>query len=76
MDKGWWIVCGVLTFVIFLNLGLVFSALRYRKSNPQPIFGKSIAEMLNPWKDEDQALEELEQQVKTLTRKEDLPNDG
>ncbi len=71
MNEGWWIILGVLTFVLLLNLGLVFSALRYRKSNPRPMFGQSIADLLNPWKDEDQALEELHDQVDQFKQDDD-----
>mgnify|MGYP001119410674 CR=1 FL=1 len=71
MDEGWWIVLGVLAFALILNLGMVLSALRYRNSNPKPIFGESIGDLLNPWKDEDQALEELHKKVDALKRRDD-----
>jgi hypothetical protein len=76
MNNGLWIVCGVLVFVILLNLGLVISAIRYRKSNPQPLLGKSISELLNPWKEEDEALNDLHRQVESLTKRGDHPDDG
>jgi hypothetical protein len=69
MDDGWWIVFGVLAFVLLLNAGLVLTALRYRKSSPRPIFGESIRDLLNPWKDEDQALDELHEEVDKLKRR-------
>ncbi|MGD8621166.1 MAG: hypothetical protein PVH60_04370 [Anaerolineales bacterium] len=67
MDDGWWIVFGVLGFVLLFNLGLIFSALRYRKSNPDPLFGKSISDLLNPWKAEDEALDDLHNKIQALT---------
>jgi hypothetical protein len=68
MDDGWWIVLGVLAFALILNLGLVLSALRYRKANPPPIFGKGIGELFNPWREEDEALKDLQEKVDALKR--------
>lgn len=71
MDDGWLIVCGVLAFVILLNAGLIASAIRHQRSNPKPIFGKGFTELLNPWRDEDQALEDLHEEVQALKGKRD-----
>jgi hypothetical protein len=74
VDNGWWIICGVLAFVLLLNLGIALSAMQYRKSKQMPIIGKSISEILTPWKDEDQALEDLHRQIEVLTEKDILEN--
>ena len=71
MDDGWLIICGVLAFVILLNAGLIASAIRYQRSNPKPIFGKGLTELLNPWKDEEKALEDLHEEVQSLKGKRD-----
>jgi hypothetical protein len=69
MDDGWLIVFGVLAFVLLLNLGLILTALRHRGTNPNPMIRKSLADMLNPWKEEDQALDDLHKKVESLTRR-------
>lgn len=71
MDNGWWIVCGVLAIVILVNVGLMVSAIRYRRSNPEPIFGKGFSELLTPWKDEAQALKDLHEDVQALKENRD-----
>ena len=60
------IVIAILAFVILINIGLVFGFLRRTKSKPKMVFRESIGEMLNPWKKEDAALEELHQRVGDL----------
>ena len=69
MDKGWTIVCGVLTLVLLINAGLLVSALRYRKLDSKPFIQFKFSDLLNPWKDEDQALEDLHEEVEALKDK-------
>ena len=64
--NGWWIVCGVLAFVLMLNLGLILSFLRSQAGRPKGLFRKSLGEMLNPWREEDEALERLAKDVEAL----------
>jgi hypothetical protein len=68
MDNGWWVVLGVLAFVFLYNLGLILSALRSRQNNMHLLFGKGLTEMLNPWKAEDEALDDLHEKVQALMR--------
>ncbi len=65
-SNGLLIVFAILAFVILINIGLALSFLRRTKSKPKAIFRESIGEMLNPWKKEDEALEELRQRVDDL----------
>ncbi len=65
-NNGWLIVIAILSFVILLNIGLALSFIRRMKSKPEAVFRDSISEMLNPWKKEDEALEELHQRVVDL----------
>ncbi|HUS84830.1 MAG TPA: hypothetical protein VMX56_06770 [Anaerolineales bacterium] len=65
-DNGWLIVIAILAFVILINVGLALSFIRRMKSKPKAVFRESIGEMLNPWKKEDTALEELSQRVDEL----------
>jgi len=64
--NGWWIVCGVLAFVLMLNLGLILSFLRSQAASPKGLFRKSLGEMLNPWREEDEALDRLARDVEAL----------
>ena len=70
LDKGWLIVCGVLVVVGTLNLGLMLSVLRNR-GRQQPYFPGSLSDLLNPWKQEEESLEKLSQQVKDLAAAQD-----
>jgi len=65
-NNGWLIVIAILAFVILINIGLALSFIRRMKSKPKAVFRDSINEMLNPWKKEDEALEELRQRVDDL----------
>ncbi len=64
--NGWLIVITILVFVILINIGLALSFIRRMKSRPKGVFRESIGEMINPWKKEDEALEELRQRVDDL----------
>lgn len=64
--SGWWIVCGVLAFVILLNVGLILSFLRSQANRPQGLFRKSLGDMINPWREEDEALARLAEGVEAL----------
>ena len=65
-NNGWLIVIAIIAFVILFNIGLALSFIRRMKSKPEGVFRDSISEMLNPWKKEDEALEELHQRVVDL----------
>ena len=64
--NGWLIVIAILVFVILINVGLALGAIRRMKMKPKGIFQESLGEMLNPWKKEDEALDELRQRVDEL----------
>ena len=64
--NGWLIVIAILAFVILINVGLALGAIRRMKTKPKGIFRESLGEMLNPWKKEDEALDELRQRVDDL----------
>jgi len=64
--NGWFIVLAILGFVILINVGLAAGFIRRMKSKPKAVFRESISEMVNPWKKEDEALEELRQRVNDL----------
>ena len=64
--NGWLIVIAILAFVILINVGLALGAIRRMKMKPKGIFQESLGEMLNPWKKEDEALDELRQRVDDL----------
>lgn len=69
MDRGWWIICGVLFVIGFFNLGLALSVLRSR-GRQEGFFSGSLSDMLNPWKEEDKALQTLHESVQALTKSE------
>jgi len=64
--NGWTIVITILALVILINIGLAFGAIRNMKTKPKGFFRESLGEMLNPWKKEDEALDELRQRVDDL----------
>jgi len=66
MESGWLIVCGVITFVILVNVGLALSALRGANSNQANAFDRAVHYVRDPWAAEDQALSELHRTVATL----------
>jgi hypothetical protein len=71
VSDGWWVVIAVTAIVLLSNLGLMISALRRRNSGSAPPFKGSIGDMLNPWKAEDESLENLRKGVEALERKSD-----
>jgi hypothetical protein len=68
--NGWFIVLAILGFVILINVSLAVGFIRRMKSKPKPLFRESLREMVNPWKEEDAALEELRVQVDALIERE------
>jgi hypothetical protein len=66
MDSGWLIVCGVVTFVILVNVGLALSALRAQRGQQASTLDRVMRYIRNPWAAEDQALSELRRSVATL----------
>lgn len=65
-NNGWLIVIAILALVILSNIGIALSFIRRMKSKQKGIFHEPIVDMLNPWKKEDEALEELRQRVEAL----------
>ena len=64
------IVCGVLTFVVLLNAGLVFSLLRGRNRDRFRVIGKAIEVVQNPWREQDEQFGELRRRIVELEEKE------
>ena len=69
-DNGLLIVIGVVALVVLFNIGLALSFLRNRGKGQMILFRDTLKEMVNPWKDEDEALSELREKVA------DLESDG
>lgn len=65
IDQGWLIIFGVLLFVGLLNFGLMLSALRNRDRS-EPYLRRSLSDYLNPWKKENEALDQLHREVEKL----------
>jgi hypothetical protein len=65
LDRGWLIICGVLLIVGLFNLGLALSVLRNRGRREAYLRG-SLSDLLNPWKQEDEDLDQLHQRVMKL----------
>jgi hypothetical protein len=65
LDRGWLIICGVLLVIGLFNLGLALSVLRNRGRREAYIRG-SLSDLLNPWKEEDEDLDQLHQRVMKL----------
>ena len=66
MENGWLIVCGVVTFVILVNVGLAISALRGTRSGQAGALDRAVRYIRDPWAAEDTALSELRRQVASL----------
>ena len=64
------IVCGVLTFVVLLNAGLVFSLLRGRNRDRFRVLGKTIEVVRNPWRKQDEQFDELRRRIVELEEQE------
>ncbi len=64
------IVCGVLTFVVLLNAGLVFSLLRGRNRDRFRVLGKTIEVVQNPWRKQDEQFDELRRRIVELEEQE------
>ena len=71
MESGWLIVCGVVTFVILVNVGLALSALRGANSNQASTMDRAVRYIRDPWAAEDQALSELHRSVAALEKTRD-----
>jgi hypothetical protein len=65
IDSGWLIILGVLFFVGLFNIGLMLNVLRNR-GRQEPFLRGSLADLLNPWKKEDEALDQLHREVEKL----------
>jgi hypothetical protein len=65
LDRGWLIICGVLLIVGLFSLGLALSVLRNRGRREAYLRG-SLSDLLNPWKQEDEDLDQLHQRVMKL----------
>ena len=71
MESGWLIVCGVVTFVILVNVGLALSALRGANSNQASTMDRAVRYIRDPWAAGDQALSELHRSVAALEKTRD-----
>jgi hypothetical protein len=65
IDRGWVIVLGVLLAVGLFNLGLALSVLRNR-GRRRGILNGSLSDILNPWKQEKDDINELHTRVRSL----------
>lgn len=66
MESGWLIVCGVVTLVILINVGLALSALRAVNSGQASTLDRALRYIRNPWASEDQALSDLRRSIASL----------
>ena len=60
------VICGVLTFVVLLNAGLLLSILRGRNRERFNVIGKAINAAQNPWRELDEQFDELRRRVTDL----------
>jgi len=65
-NNGLLIAIGVITLVVLFNIGLALSFLRNRGKGQIILFQETLKKMVNPWKDEDEALSELREKVANL----------
>lgn len=65
-DNVFLIVCGVLTFVVLLNAGLVFGLLRGQNRERFEVIGKAIGAAQNPWGAVDEQYNQLRARVAEL----------
>jgi hypothetical protein len=65
-NSGILIVLGVVALVILFNVGLALSFLRNRGKGQIFLFRDTLRKLVNPWKDEDEALSELRKRVAHL----------
>ncbi len=70
-DKGWMIVCGVLTLVVLFNVGIALAFIRQRGGFTQD----ALRSLRNPWHKEDDAIAQLRKRVQDLTSSEEPPNE-
>jgi hypothetical protein len=60
------VICGVLTFVVLLNAGLLIGILRGRNRERFNVIGKAISAAQNPWREQDEQYDELRRRVTDL----------
>ncbi|HEY43216.1 MAG TPA: hypothetical protein G4O11_04460 [Anaerolineae bacterium] len=65
-NGGLLVVIGVITLVILFNVGIALSFLRTRGKGQIFLFRDSLQKLVNPWKEEDEALSELRKRVAHL----------
>lgn len=65
-DKVLLVVCGVLTFVVLINAGLLLGILRGRTREQFTILGKTLNAAKNPWREQDEQYDELRRRVTDL----------
>jgi hypothetical protein len=70
-DKGWTIVCGVLTLVVLFNLGIALAFIRKRGGFTQD----ALRSLRNPWHKEDDAIAKLRKRVQALSSTEESTNE-
>lgn len=64
---SWVIALIVIILVLAFNFSLAWGALRAKPRKAGLFGGRSFGEMLNPWREEDRALDELRRQVEELS---------
>lgn len=60
------VLCGVLTFVVLLNAGLLLGILRGRTREQITFLGKALNAVRNPWRKQDEQFDELRRRVTDL----------
>jgi hypothetical protein len=70
MDDGWWIVCGALVLVLFLNLGIVVAFVGRRGKEQAARWGKAMRSLANPWREEEESLAELHRLARNFNAEE------
>lgn len=61
------IVCGVLIFVVSLNVGLLIGVLRGQSRDRFKVIGKAINAAQNPWRESNEEYKELRKRVSDLS---------
>jgi hypothetical protein len=68
IDKGWLIICAVLTLVLLFNVGLALSFLRGKTD----VLQNMLRGLKNPWREEDEALADLRARVENFTQEDQV----
>ena len=68
IDKGWLIICAVLTLVLLFNVGLALSFLRGKTD----VLQNTLRGLKNPWREEDEALADLRARVENFAQEDQV----